>query len=95
MAIDYRKEGKIAIFTLNRPPVNAINMEVVRELREALMSFRDDPDLWVGIITGAGEKAFSAGADIKDTFVSRVLSYDIDRAGGKVIGYGSPRFAII
>ncbi len=67
MAIDYRKEGKIAIFTINRPPVNAINMEVVRELREALMSFRDDPDLWVGIITGAGEKAFSAGADIKDT----------------------------
>ena len=31
------------------------------------MSFRDDPDLWVGIITGAGEKTFSAGADIKDT----------------------------
>ncbi len=42
-------------------------MEVVRELREVMVGFRDDPDLWVGIITGAGEKAFSAGADIKDT----------------------------
>ncbi len=67
MAIDYKKEGKVAIFTLNRPPVNAVNMEVVRELHEAMVGFRDDPDLWVGIITGAGEKAFSAGADIKDT----------------------------
>lgn len=67
MTIDYKKEGKIAIFTLNRPPVNAVNMEVVREFHEAMMGFRDDPDLWVGIITGAGEKAFSVGADIKDT----------------------------
>jgi len=67
MAIDYRKEGRIAIFTINRPPVNAINMEIVRELHETMASFRDDSDLWVGIITGAGEKAFSAGADIKDT----------------------------
>ena len=67
MAVDYKKEGKIAVFTLNRPPVNAINMELVRELHKAMVSFRDDPDAWVGIITGAGEKAFSAGADIKDT----------------------------
>jgi len=67
MPIDYKKEGKIAIFILNRPPVNAINIEIVRELHEALVDFRDDPNLWVGIITGAGEKAFSAGADIKDT----------------------------
>ncbi|GAF99644.1 unnamed protein product, partial [marine sediment metagenome] len=47
--------------------MNAINMEVVRELHDAMVDFRDDPDLWVGIITGAGEKAFSGGADIKDT----------------------------
>ena len=67
MAIDYKKEGRIAIFTINHPPVNAVNMEVVRELHEAMVDFRDDPELWVGIITGAGEKAFSAGADIKDT----------------------------
>jgi len=68
LAIDYKKEGRIAIFTINRPQVmNAINMEALHELHEAMVDFRDDPDLWVGIITGAGEKAFSAGADIKDT----------------------------
>ena len=68
MAIDYKKEGRIAIFTIDRPEaMNAMNMEAVRELHEAMVDFRDDPDLWVGIITGAGEKAFCAGADIKDT----------------------------
>ncbi len=68
MAINYTKEGRIAIFTINRPQaMNAMNMEAIRELHEAMVDFRDDPDLWVGIITGSGEKAFSAGADIKDT----------------------------
>ena len=67
MAIDYKKEGRIAIFTINRPEaLNAINVEAIRELHEAMLSFKDDPELWVGIITGAGEKAFSAGADIND-----------------------------
>lgn len=68
MAIDYVKEGRIAIFTINRPEaMNAMNMEALRELLEAMTDFRDDPELWVGIITGAGERAFCGGADIKDT----------------------------
>jgi len=68
MALDYKKEGKIAIFTINRPEaMNALNVETVRELLEAMVDFRDDPKLWVGIVTGAGERAFCGGADIKDT----------------------------
>ena len=67
MAIDYEKEGRVAIFTINRPEaMNALNVEAVRELHEAMLDFRDAPELWVGIITGAGERAFCAGADIKD-----------------------------
>ena len=67
MAVDYRKEGRIAIFTINRPEaLNALNTQVRRELSEAMIGFRDDPDLWVGIIAGAGDRAFSAGADIKE-----------------------------
>ncbi len=66
MAVDYVKEGRIAIFTINRPEaMNSLNAAVSRELNEAMIDFRDDPDCWVGIITGAGDKAFSAGADIK------------------------------
>ncbi len=67
MAVDYKKEGRIAIFTINRPEaMNALNAQVHKELSEAMIDFRDDPDLWVGIITGAGDRAFSAGADIKE-----------------------------
>jgi enoyl-CoA hydratase/carnithine racemase len=67
MAIDYEKEGRIAVFTINRPEaMNAVNMEVAHELHNAMLDFRDDDDLWVGIITGRGEKAFCVGADIKD-----------------------------
>lgn len=66
MAIDYKKEGKIAIITLNRPEaLNAMNPESAEELSQALIDFKDDDELWVGIITGAGDKAFCAGADIK------------------------------
>ena len=67
MAIEYEKQGRIAVFTINRPQAaNAINVEAWRELNEAMVDFRDDPELWVGIITGARTRAFSAGADIKD-----------------------------
>lgn len=67
MAVDYKKEGRIAVLTINRPEaLNAINVSTNRELSEALADFRDDPELWVGIITGAGERAFCAGADIND-----------------------------
>jgi len=67
MLIDYKKEGRIAIFTINRPEArNAINMEALQELHEAMIDFRDDPEVWVGIITGAGDKAFCSGVDVKE-----------------------------
>lgn len=67
MVVDYKKEGRIAIITIDRPEVlNAISKQMVREMNEIMADFRDDPDLWVGIVTGAGDKAFSAGADIKE-----------------------------
>jgi len=67
MLIDYKKEGRIAIFTINRPQaLNAMNMEALQELHDVMVDFRDDSELWVGIVTGSGEKAFCCGADIKD-----------------------------
>ncbi|MFC1989696.1 enoyl-CoA hydratase/isomerase family protein [Chloroflexota bacterium] len=66
MAVDYMKEGRIAYFTINRPEaMNAINTQVRQEMHDAMVNFRDDPDVWVAIITGAGDRAFCAGADIK------------------------------
>ncbi len=67
MAVDYRKEGRIAIFTINRPEAfNMVNVQIFQELHDRMVEFRDDPGLWVGIITGARTRAFSAGADVKD-----------------------------
>jgi enoyl-CoA hydratase/carnithine racemase len=66
MSIDYKKEGKIAIFTLNRPEaLNSIDPESLKELSRALTDFKTDDELMVGIITGTGDRAFSVGADIK------------------------------
>ncbi len=67
MVLKYEKQGHIAIFTLNRPEqMNAKNIEMFRRFEETMIDFRDDPEMRVAIITGAGDKAFCAGADIKD-----------------------------
>ncbi len=64
--VDYKKEGRVAIFTINRPEArNSLSFEVHERLYEGMINFRDDPDLWVAIITGAGDRAFCAGQDIK------------------------------
>jgi len=66
MALIYERRGKIAYITLNRPDArNAFDPETFQEFSRALVDFRDDDNLEVGIITGAGDKAFAAGADIK------------------------------
>jgi len=68
MAVDYKLDGKIATITINRPEaLNAVDLQTLRQLREAMVAFRENDDAWVGIVTGAGEKAFSAGADIAET----------------------------
>lgn len=67
MAIELVKEGRLAIITINRPHVmNALDAESGRQLHRALDEFGSNPELWVGIVTGAGEKAFCTGADIRD-----------------------------
>src|SRR5215475_8743037 len=61
----YEKRDAVAWITFNRPKVlNALNRKTVEELRDALTDARDDADVRVLILTGAGEKAFVAGADI-------------------------------
>ena len=63
--IVYEKKGRIAYVTLNRPErMNAIDSDTSRELLRAFSDFRDDDQAWVAILTGAGERAFSAGADL-------------------------------
>jgi enoyl-CoA hydratase/carnithine racemase len=65
MGIDYAKDGAIARFTLANGKVNPITPAMHRELHAAMLDFLADPELRVGILTGAGERAFSAGDDIR------------------------------
>ncbi len=66
MTIGFETEGAIALLTIDRPKVhNALDFETSDALVAAWERFRDDDDLWVAILTGAGERSFCAGADLR------------------------------
>jgi E-phenylitaconyl-CoA hydratase len=66
MTVLYAQQGHVVTLTINRPDaMNAIDPETHQALIEAWTRFRDDESAWVAIFTGAGEKSFSAGADLK------------------------------
>ena len=64
-AIKTRRDGAVLEVTLDRPPANAIDYATSRAMGEVFRAFRDDPELRVAVVTGAGEKFFSAGWDLK------------------------------
>lgn len=60
------RDGHLMVVTINRPEVyNALHPMANHELSDAFDAFAADPELWVAIITGAGDKAFCAGNDLK------------------------------
>src|ERR671928_227948 len=63
--IDYRVERGVAIFELNDPPANTYTYEMNRELDECILRARMDDAVHVIVMRGAGDKFFSAGANIK------------------------------
>ena len=71
MKLIYEVKDKIGYITINRPEaMNAMDAEVYSEISKAWIDVRDNPEVWVAIVTGAGEKAFTAGADLK-SFITR------------------------
>ena len=63
--VKVERRGGVLEVTLDRPPVNAIDVATSKALGDVFAELRDNPDLLVGIITGGGEKVFSAGWDLK------------------------------
>ncbi|HEX2174232.1 MAG TPA: enoyl-CoA hydratase-related protein, partial [Dehalococcoidia bacterium] len=64
----YEKRDRVATITINRPErLNALHPPANQEMRAVFEDFRDDPDVWVAILTGAGDRAFSAGNDLRYT----------------------------
>ncbi|MFO0998652.1 MAG: enoyl-CoA hydratase-related protein [Alphaproteobacteria bacterium] len=68
------KRGGVLEITLDRPPANAINRATSYALYDAFKMLKDDPALIVGIITGSGERIFSAGWDLKEVASGDELS---------------------
>ncbi|WP_158891523.1 enoyl-CoA-hydratase DpgD [Amycolatopsis anabasis] len=70
--VSYRKDGHVAYVTLDRPDVlNAMDLRMHSELAEIWDDFERDDEIWVGVLTGAGSRAFSVGQDLKE-LVARV-----------------------
>jgi enoyl-CoA hydratase len=71
----YEQDGPVTAITIDRPErMNAIGPAVARELVDAWTRFRDDDTALVGVLTGAGDEAFCAGADLKDAFAGDVVA---------------------
>ena len=69
----YEKKDHIAIITINRPEaLNSMKPVNEREMQRAWLDFRDDDNLWVAILTGAGDKAFCTGGDMKEYLPARM-----------------------
>ncbi|MDR4999140.1 enoyl-CoA hydratase-related protein [Brevibacillus parabrevis] len=67
MTISYRKDGLVGVVTLDRPDVfNCLNLETLTELRKLIAELACDRSTRVVIVTGAGDKAFCSGADLKE-----------------------------
>ncbi len=77
------RDGRILTVTINRPErMNAVHPPLAFELDRVFTEFRDDPDLWVCILTGAGDKAFSAGNDLKYQAEGNVMAWPSTGFGG-------------
>ncbi len=95
------RDGAVAVATFNRPKVrNALNAEMFDALRQAMLAFRDDEQVRAIVVTGAGDKAFVAGADINELAVqtpdgARALARTGQRVFDLIEQLGKPVIAAI
>ncbi len=66
MPIRTARDGRIAVVTIDRPPVNALSFDAYDEVAATFRELSTDPELSVVVLTGAGEKIFCAGHDVKE-----------------------------
>jgi len=99
--IIYEKRGGIAYITLNRPQaLNAVNIKMRDELYEVLPAIDEDPDVKLAIVMGAGDRGFSAGADITEfgtvpsQAIGRSVRWERD-LWGRFLGVSKPIIAAI
>ncbi len=77
--IDYEISGAIATITVNNPPLNVFTPTLHHDLFDVLQDFNTNPEVRCGILTGAGDRAFSAGDDIKSERPERTRLEVVER----------------
>jgi enoyl-CoA hydratase/carnithine racemase len=91
----YEKKDRVAYVTIDRPHVmNALHRDAHLELIEVFDDFRDDDETWVAILTGAGDRAFCAGNDLKATAARNATGGEHDpaiRFGGITHSFACPK----
>ncbi|MEV6602294.1 enoyl-CoA-hydratase DpgD [Actinoplanes sp. NPDC051346] len=81
--VRYEKRDRVAWVTLDRPEaMNAMDLQMHTELADVWDDFEADDDLWVAVLTGAGDQAFSVGQDLKERA-------ELDRSGSHRTTFGS------
>jgi enoyl-CoA hydratase len=81
--IKYEKNGRIAVVTLNRAEaLNALTPDMLMALEDVWADYSADPGLWCAVFTGSGERAFCAGADLKES-IPKLTS-------GESLGFDDP-----
>jgi enoyl-CoA hydratase/carnithine racemase len=84
--VQYEVQGRVGVIRLNRPEArNAVNGDVAQGIERAVFDTEKDPNIWVVILTGAGDKAFCAGADLKA--VSSGTAGGLATKGGGFAGF--------
>jgi len=95
------KQGPVAIIKMNRPPVNPLNIKLYLEMYDMLCELEKDESVAALVITGAGEKAFAAGLDVKDVAnktVAEILDFQNNvpkNCLGKLTGIAKPTIAAV
>jgi enoyl-CoA hydratase len=76
LQLEVNEATKVAVVTMNRPPVNAVNAQMRIELRDTFRAFAGRRDVNCVVLTGAGDRAFCAGVDLRDRAASEEVVLD-------------------
>ncbi len=83
------RDGHLLVITINRPErMNALHPPASLEIAQTIDAFAADPDLWVAIITGAGERAFCAGNDLRYQAEGHTIDWAKTGFAGMIANYG-------
>jgi crotonobetainyl-CoA hydratase len=97
--LSVERRGHVLEVTVDRPKANAIDGATSRAMGEIFVEFRDDPELRVAIVTGAGDRFFSAGWDLKDIAESGGADFDLGIGGWaglqELPGLNKPVIAVV